>query len=193
MIREAHGGILTREGWRQLQTVAAVMFDEFADDLGLLWTEGDFADTTMIDILPRAFLPRYDYDFAKRLFASFCTVVWKVLAPEQFELACVAEEMLLDGLLQRTKDETDDEAIVEGLDEFIDAAFQDTDFLFLFDPKFDGIQDLPEAAHLRIGFLHFDEWFAPFDNVPYVHPYALGRTVEPPPAWDAEEGGEEEN
>jgi hypothetical protein len=180
MIGEAHGGILTREGWGHLQAVADAMFDEFSDDLGLLRTEGHFVDTSMIDDLPRAFLPRYDYDFAKRIFACFNTVLWKVFAPEPFELACVAEEMLLHGLLRRATSETGDGGIAEGLDEFVDVAFQDTGFLYLFDPRFDGIQDSPEGQYLRVAFLRFEEWFAPFDNVPYVHPYALGRDVEPP-------------
>jgi hypothetical protein len=115
MIGEARGGILIREGWRRGQTTADVIFDEFCGDIAALGLGGSLVDTAMVDYLPRASLSRYDFGFAKHVLACSGTVVWKLFAPEYLELACVAVERLLPGLLRKAR-EADDEEIREGLD-----------------------------------------------------------------------------
>ena len=52
-----------------------------------------------------------------------------------------------------------------------EAAFQDTDFELLFDPRWDGLEEDEAVSHLAMANLRFEDWFRPFrDEIP-VHPY----------------------
>jgi DNA-binding CsgD family transcriptional regulator len=159
-----------------LATAIDGIVDEYAQDLSALARpDARFADTAMAGDLPRKYLPRYDYLFAKRFFASAVTVAWKLRAPGREDLACVAEELALHAILERAEAAYElqhDEAADFGW--LWESCFQDQDYEFLFDPQDDGIEDSPYAATAGMTDLKFDAWFERFDNTGPVHPYAEG-------------------
>lgn len=76
--------------------------------------------------------------------------------------------------------ETDEDMEREGVDEpfeaFIATYFEDTDFEFLFDDAYDGIDKAPMVAEMMgMTSLSFDDWFKPFSNEPerIAHPYVV--------------------
>src|SRR5215212_1235091 len=74
--------------------------DEFFDDIAELLGEGSFAETTMGSFLPPRYLPRYTPVFAKQFLVCLLTVAWKLRAPGVYTLACTAEAIALDALIQ---------------------------------------------------------------------------------------------
>ena len=192
MIGSDSGATLTPVMWEALHGAGDVLIDSYCDDLAHLSTGGAFDATFMSSDLPRRYLARYDYLFAKRFFTCLVTVVWKLGAPEQYDLACVAEEMALHALIEQATMDLERRGVEADFGDFCDDAFQDLDFLWLFDPKYDGIEDSPEGAFLGVGNLHFDEWFTPFLNVLYVHPYASGISPALPPSELADDETEDD-
>jgi hypothetical protein len=69
------------------------------------------------------------------------TVPWKLQSPDPQELACVAEELALNAIVGQAQAllETCGKAV--DLGDVYEWAFQDTDFAFLFDVRFDGIEE----------------------------------------------------
>jgi hypothetical protein len=72
------------------------------------------------------------------------------------------------------EDETDEE-VENAFEAFIDAYFEDTDFEFLYDDSYDGIEKTELAQIMSISSLAFKDWFSPFSNEPSrtPHPYVL--------------------
>src|SRR3712207_6216204 len=91
-------------GWfrEALYTSATVLIEQYFDDLAA-FERADFAQTAMYADLPRAYLPRYDAGFGRRFVTCLLTVVWKLRAPEVYQLACVAEEMALYAIIQQAR------------------------------------------------------------------------------------------
>jgi len=64
---------------------------------------------------------------------------------------------------------------------------------FLFHPSFGEVEESEIGEHLRLANLRFEDWFEPFANVPYVHPYVADTSRSPhqshgcPPQSDGEE------
>lgn len=52
-----------------------------------------------------------------------------------------------------------------------DFLFEDTDFLFLFDPKFDGMDETDVGKYHGMQSLRFEAWLKPFSKRYWVHPY----------------------
>jgi len=50
-------------------------------------------------------------------------------------------------------------------DDFIDAYFEDTDFLYLFENVFDGIEETQLVQVMGISSLAFDTWFLPLPSI----------------------------
>ena len=133
-------------------------------------------DSSLAWNLPRKYLPRYTEVFLRRFFISFLTVGYKLAYQEPTELlpSCVAEELGLHILIEGASAHLKDVKQVKAdFSLFEDLAFQDGDFEYLYNPKYDGIEDSSIGAEHGIGLLHIDEWFIPFDNaITPVHPYS---------------------
>ena len=79
--------------------------EAFLDDITHLQAGQSFAETTLVDYLPRQFLPYYNLAFAKRFLVAFLTVTWKLTDPEAVHnCANQAEELALYALIQATRD-----------------------------------------------------------------------------------------
>lgn len=164
---------------RALGDAAVIVLDEFLEDLASLGRGEPFAQTAMADALPRKYLPRYNILFAKEFVVCVSTVVWKLQSPDPQDLACVAEELALNAIIQQAGVNLELQGREADLDDVYEEAFQDTDFEFLFDPKFDGIEESEMADWLRMANLRFEDWFKPFANVPFVHPFVADAPARP--------------
>jgi hypothetical protein len=109
--------------------------------------------------------------FAQKFQGCLVTIVWKLLAQDQYELACVAEELAMHAIVRRAGVLLDLEGKSAAFSAVDELGFQDVDFMLLFDPALDGIEDAEIAGSLGVGYLPIGEWFTPFQNVRYVHPY----------------------
>ena len=134
-----------------------------------------FVDSSLGSHLPRRHVFRYTPLFAKRFFTCFLTVAWKVAQrrPPSQLLSCVAEELALYALIKEAEAHMEIQELAYDFGDFEDVAFQDLDFEWLYDPKFDGIEDSALANELAMANLRFEDWFKPFDNAStFIHPYA---------------------
>ena len=104
-----------------------------------------FGETTLVEYLPRQFLPHYNLAFARRFLVAFLTVTWKLMDPEAVHnCANQAEELALYALIQATRDSLP--LGEDDLDAFEEAVYEDSDFLLLFDPSKDGIAEAVATA-----------------------------------------------
>ena len=147
------------------------MLDLYLEDLARLAQGEPFDETNIADALPRTYLPRYDLLFAKAFVICVSTVVWKLQSPDQQELACVAEELALSAIVGQAQALLEMRGQQVNIGDVYEEAFQDTDFEFLFDPSFDGIEESGIADYRRLANLRFEDWLKPFANVPHVHLY----------------------
>ena len=104
------------------------------------------------------------------------TVGYKLAQPEppQPLLSCTAEELALHALIENANMILKEDGVEADFGLFIDDAFQDFDYKFLYNLEMDGVEDTEVGIQHGIGRLHFDEWFIPFDNAATaVHPYLI--------------------
>jgi hypothetical protein len=98
----------------------------------------------------------------------------------------VAEELLLRFLLVKAEVVADtygllDDGIQAAWDAFADEAYEDMDHEWLYQPEMDGIEQDPALAHLGIAPMGVKDWFTPFNEERYVHPYAANEDAEGEP------------
>jgi hypothetical protein len=141
--------------------VAALLHDGTWDDL--LFLNDALPDRPM-------YVQRYTPLLAKEFLVCLITVAGKLTSGADIRLASVAEEMALHALIENASGPSGQEEF--DFDDFIDDVFEDTDFLFLFDEKLNGIQHVPAQQSLGTTNLDFENWFRPFRDAVPVHPYA---------------------
>ena len=56
--------------------------EAFLDDITHVQAGQSFGETTLVEYLPRQFLPHYNLAFAERFLIAFLTVTWKLTDPE---------------------------------------------------------------------------------------------------------------
>jgi hypothetical protein len=137
-----------------------------------------YADTPIGSYLPARYEQYYDGRFARDWATSVAVVGWKLAQPGDLPLACVAEELALFALIRQAQvllDLREVENDEQAWGDFRDLIFEDEDFLFLFNPELDGIEETEWARQHAVVGLKFGEWFRPFDaasrGVP--HPFSL--------------------
>jgi hypothetical protein len=137
-----------------------------------------YADTSIGSYLPRRYEHYYDGRFARDWATTIAVVGWKLTQPGDVTLACVAEELALFALIRQAQmllDLRERENDEQAWNDFRDLAFEDEDFLFLFNPEFDGIEETAWAREHAVVGLKFSEWFRPFDPASHgaPHPFSL--------------------
>ena len=142
-------------------------------------------ETRLARCLPPARLDQYSPLFIRKFLVCIITVGAKLRSPHAEQLGCVAEEMAMYAILEEAiaLSGLGDEGGATGqevrlarrarkeLESAEDLVFQDLDFLFLFDQAYEGIQGSPSGEALRMVSLDFSEWFKPFDDASWTHPY----------------------
>ncbi|MFI6488877.1 glycoside hydrolase family 36 protein [Streptomyces sp. NPDC050564] len=66
-----------------------------------------------------------------------------------------------------------DDGVEQALDSFADLVYEDMDHEWLYDDANDGIEDSPVSEALDIAPMGLADWFKPFNDGRYVHPYAM--------------------
>ncbi|HZP95228.1 MAG TPA: hypothetical protein VFC31_02675 [Candidatus Limnocylindria bacterium] len=161
--------------------------DEGFDDVAALmrgkpWDELLFLNGALPD--RPIYVQRYKPLFAKQFLVCLVAVAGKLTSGREFTLASVAEELALYTIIERATGPSGEEEFDFG--DFIEEVFEDTDFLWLFDEKYNGIQHTPAQNTLRTANLDFEDWFKPFRDAESVHPYCWeqepesGRSDRPP-------------
>ncbi len=178
-VGQAYSGVLTLREQQALTSACDILIDEFFEDLKSIETPDDIVGTSFEDCLPGRYLPRYTPLFLKQFTVCIITVAWKLAQPQHKLLASVAEELAAWAIIRRAQSVIEEEGLAGKKDEpepfhsFIDVYFEDTDFEYLFDDAYDGIDEDPVVAHLGIASLSFHDWFKPFsdESSRIAHPY----------------------
>ena len=163
---------LPADHYEAIQIALVCIVDEFQQDICLLEAGSSWQSTTMSMYLPKKYTRRYSLPFANSFVVATIITGWKLTSPKSFRLDCVAEELALNAIIERASavlemhDIEPDFSLLEGL------AFFDQDYLLLFDPRLDGIEDDERSGYLGFANLHFEDWFVPFEGG-HVHPYCL--------------------
>lgn len=173
---------LPERGWQALRDGLVFLIEELQMDLDALSRGGEFSETNAAYFLPSKYLPSYDPAFVRRFLVCVIVVGSKLFdRVHEHRLACTAEELALHAILVRARDVLDEtEQKPVDFDDVENVAFEDTDFLTLFDPSLDGVEDSPSGKYLRMVNLKLKEWFLPFSEGDVVHPYADGAAWEKP-------------
>jgi hypothetical protein len=162
-----------------LRRASVVYLEECYDTLRSTPTGSDFRETAITEHLPPRYDSYYDGLFAKEWTTTVAVVGWKLAQRGKPQITCVAEELALFALMREAitqLDLHDQSSDASAWGDFRDLAFEDEDFLYLFDPSFDGIEDDPEAIeHLTLVNLSFPQWFKPFaaEDGGTPHPFCL--------------------
>ena len=152
---------------RALQTACDILVDEFMEEYSEI-AEGElpFAESSLGSFLPAKHRLRYEPLFAKRFFACFLVVAWKLAQEEPLRplLACTAEELALRALIARAESVLELEEIDDDFGPFEDMVLEDLDHELLFVQEIDGIEIAENTEHMRYLFLDFASWFKAFDG-----------------------------
>jgi len=137
-----------------------------------------YADTPIGSYLPSRYEQYYDGRFARDWMTTVAVVGWKLAQRGEVTLACVAEELALFALIRQARvllDLGERESDEQAWSDFRDLVFEDEDFLFLFNPELDGIEETEWAHQHAVVGLKFNEWFQPFDPTSHgaPHPFSL--------------------
>lgn len=177
-IGQAYTDVLTPHEQRALQASCDILIDSVFDDLQNVKQPEDVAHTMLGIYLPERYLYKYTPNFLRKFAICIITVAWKLAQPGHIALSSLAEELAAWVIIQEAKrhlkDETDEE-VEDAFDAFIDTYFEDTDFEYLYDDAYDGIEETEVAKLMGISPLAFHDWFSPFSDEPSrtPHPYVF--------------------
>lgn len=178
LMGKAYKKVLTSHERQALQTSCDILIDSIFDDLQDVKKPEDVADTILGMYLPERYLYKYTPIFLKKFGVCLITVAWKLAQPKRLALSSLAEELAAWIIIQEAKRELEDESDVKvknPFDAFIDDFFEDTDFEFLYEDRYDGIEETELAQVMGISSLAFKDWFVPFSDEPSrtPHPYVV--------------------
>lgn len=178
LMGQAYTNVLTPQEKQALQASCDLLIDSLFDDLQNVKKPEDVAHTMLGIYLPERYLYKYTPRFLRKFTICIITVAWKLAQPEHMRLSSLAEELAAWVIIQEATRQLEDEAdekIENPFDAFIDEYFEDTDFEYLYDDSYDGIEETELAQIMGISSLAFQDWFSPFSNEPSrtPHPYIL--------------------
>lgn len=159
--------------------------DEGYDEVARL-SHGDEGIGVFDDYLPPMFEDQYGAVFYRAFMNAIVVVSWKLAQPKAHSLACVAEELALNAIVQKAKVVVDmwadddrnphvtldnKEALDSGLEDVIEDMAEDRDFEYLFHGR---TPEGPVADSLGLTVIAFHLWFEPFNDDGsrgFPHPY----------------------
>lgn len=157
------------------QQVMDWLFDDLADftfdtSIGLEAYEESFIHQAF----PERFRRAYDDHFARNIVATACKVVAELGSPNGEYAACIADEIVTYLIIKRSYQlmelagfDDPDELDLEGY------LLEDLDFETLFWDQMDGLEDdAATQASLGMYVPSVADWFSPFNDDRYPHPYA---------------------
>ncbi|WNI16830.1 hypothetical protein [Actinacidiphila sp. ITFR-21] len=186
------------------------LFDDLAilEETGTSVAENDEEPFMVLGDLPGRFALQYTPLFARRLVVTAVAMTGRLAQPRFGRLSCVAEELLMRLLLTQAEVVADLHAlhtagVGAALEAFAARLYGDVDHEWLYRPAVDGpafddpaldgpapagAGKAPGPADPGIAPLGFEDWFTPFGEGWYVHPYAADED-EPEDEMEAEEQG----
>ena len=178
MLGRAYSDSLSLKEQKALEASVDVLIDELFEDLRE-WDETalDFGNTVFAIYLPQRYASRYTPLFLKQFTVCVITVGWKLAQAQPIRLASLTEELAAWAIINRAKVvlEVSSELIDSSFNEFIDAYFEDTDFLYLYDNKYDGIDETALRDIMGLPSLKLQDWSKPYrdgiDINSTIHPY----------------------
>ncbi len=173
-IGQAYSDTLTTSEQQALHKAGDMLIDNIFDGISGVQDNKDVADTMIGAFLPERYMLRYSPLFLRQFAASIITVAWKLAQAEHMLLSSLAEEVAAWMIVNMAKAILE-EKMEDAFDDFINIYFEDTDFLYLFDDAYDGIDESQVGQIMGMSSLALDDWFLPFSDEPSrtPHPYAL--------------------
>jgi hypothetical protein len=174
----AYADVLPESHRAALRSAAIVYLDECYEALREFGRGDSYAESAIGRYLPPRYEHYYDGRFARDWLATITVVGWKLGQPGRVELSCVAEELALWALVQQAEVQLEiagEQSAADAWGDFRDLAFEDEDFLWLYDPEMDGIEESEWAREHAVVNLKFADWFKPFDERTHgaPHPFNL--------------------
>jgi len=165
--------ILSKNQIQYLSNAFDTIYDEIRNDIETLSKNENEQDNTWLwDQLPPLGRGDLDLNMAFNLLTSLITLVYKFHIEKKLMLGSRAEELLLYIAIEQAQALAEvDEVALEDFGDFIDCIFEDTDFLFLYEPEHDGIDQSPIGEMMRIGSLLPKDWFKSYNKPRNPHPF----------------------
>ena len=166
---------------RQIEYMSAafdLINDQMRDDIMTLMTDENTHESLWLwNELPpigRAYL---DIHLAFKLFIAYITLVYKFHNEKEFRPGNRAEELLLYISIEHAivLAEVNGEEL-EAFEDFREYAFEDEDFLLMYDLKFDGFEESRYGEMMGIGSLSPKNWFDTYDAPRNAHPFFWKQT-----------------
>ena len=172
-IGQAYADILTPREQQALAEACDWLIDHAFDECERREKPQDVLDSVIGEYLPTRYVSRYTPLFFKKFAVCLITVAWKLVQSEHLPLSSLAEELAARAIIQEAKGRLEDGK--NAFDTFIARHFEDTDVAFLFDDRYDGLDETEVAQMLGPSSLAFADWFPPFSDAPsrVAHPYVL--------------------
>lgn len=162
--------ILGPETWALLIVAASSLEETVRESASQIGEGVSVTETSLAELLPRRFIPRYDSAFARRMAETASGLLRRLeqlrergSQPGAAFLTSVAEEMLMAQAIDMATGLAKSRAQAEELEALQEFSFEDRDFEWLYDLTHDGgIEDPDVQARAGFANLGFDEWFEPF-------------------------------
>lgn len=175
---------LTRLQREALATAGIILVDEWYHAIGeMLVGRATPMDTALADALPPSYRLRLTPVLAKQFHICLIVVLDKLTQPSWPRLACLAEELALRALIDRAEAHLEEMGAPEedrDFRVFADHAFDDSDHLHLYNPRWDGVDDSAIGHLLGIGSLALKDCFTVYAEGAYgaVHPYCADEPAD---------------
>jgi hypothetical protein len=137
----------------------------------------DVDELHMAEYLPYGVRATFTPLLARKFFACLTVAGWKLCQVPALYPSCVAEELCLHAIIDQAKTQLtfredsapnrlppEDPELTMTLDDLYDTAFEDTDFLEMFDPASDGLDSSPAGRELGWTSLAVEDLFKGFSS-----------------------------
>lgn len=154
-----------------LHAAVVLLLDDGFDALS---STGDLNESMLAWHLPARLEKHYHEGLYRSMLVAVANLGGQLAHTDSPTLRCLADEMALHVVIEQAGAwlEARGEAY-EGWGLYEDCVFEDTDFELLYDPAWDGIEDLETDVSRQEGMtnLHPNDWFKPFQPTEPVHVY----------------------
>lgn len=157
---------LSRQQRQYIEMGIERVISNLVEDIALFSENQSWHDTSiaLFGYLPPKYAYRYDNALVKQFLDTVMAVAYKYSDRRiQWRLNSVAEELAFYAILKEAEFAAGEEGYRFDLEEIMNAIYTDDDFLLLYDPTFDGVEDDDNFKN-AIGLvnLSFKDWFKPF-------------------------------
>jgi hypothetical protein len=151
--------------------VADLQTVEF-DRNGQVVDSDDAEETFVYEFFPSRFRSSYNERFYRDILVTAVKVAYDLADPDGEEATCTAEEIVRQAIGELATVWWDTSDLGESLLGPDEMWLEDTDFEYLYDKRYDGLEDDPaQQAGMGISVSRPEGWFTPFNDGRIVHPY----------------------